>query len=89
MDEFKVHGKVCNRVGLRCKVVGDMTGWLCSSVVECSIDFLKLSNLNKLIRLIYTIRNFLTSGFEIYAIWVECLVNKLSQFICQFVAKIR
>ena len=30
-------------------------------------------------RLIYKIRNFVTSGFEIYAIWVECLVNKLSQ----------
>ena len=27
---------VCNRVGLRWKVVGDMTGWLGSSVVECS-----------------------------------------------------
>ena len=27
---------VCNRVGLRGKGVGDMTGWLCSSVVECS-----------------------------------------------------
>ena len=26
----------CNRVGFRWKVVGDMTGWLGSSVVECS-----------------------------------------------------
>ena len=26
----------CNRVGLRWKVVGEMTGWLGSSVVECS-----------------------------------------------------
>ena len=49
----------------------------------------KISNLNK-------IRNFLTSGFEIYAIWVECLVNKLSQildvnsgFIRHIVDKIR
>jgi len=41
--------------------------------------FWKISNLNKARRLIYKIRNFLTSGFEIYAIWVECLVNKLSQ----------
>ena len=39
----------------------------------------KISNLNNSIRLIYKIRNFLTSGFELYAIWVECLVNKLSQ----------
>ena len=31
--------------------------------------------------LLYKIRNFLTSGLEIYAIWVECLVNKLSQII--------
>ena len=35
----------------------------------------KISNLNKSRRLIYKIRHFLTSGFEIY----ECLVNKLSQ----------
>jgi len=35
----------------------------------------KISNLNKSRRLIYKIRTFLTSGFEIY----ECLVNKLSQ----------
>ena len=27
----------------------------------------------------YKIRNFLPCGFEIYAIWVECLVNKLLQ----------
>jgi len=51
--------------------------------VSKSIRFLKIvwkiSNLNKSRRLIYKIRNFLTSGFEIYAIWVECLVNKLSQ----------
>ena len=39
----------------------------------------KISNLMKSRRLIYKIRNFVTSGFEIYAIWVECLVNKLSQ----------
>ena len=39
----------------------------------------KISNLNKSRRLIYKIRNFLPSGFEIYAIWVDCLVNKLSQ----------
>ena len=39
----------------------------------------KISNLDKSIRLIYKIRNFLTSGFEIYAISVECLVvNKSS-----------
>ena len=38
-----------------------------------------ISNLNKSRSLIYKVRNFLTSGFEIYAIWVECLVNKLSQ----------
>jgi len=56
----------------------------------------KISNLNKSRRLIYKIRHFLTSGFEIYAIWVECLVNKLSQitdvnsgFICHIVAQIR
>ena len=36
MDEFKVPGEVCNRVGLRRKGVGDMIGWLGSSVVECS-----------------------------------------------------
>ena len=27
--------KLCNRVGLRWRIVGDMTGWLGSSVVEC------------------------------------------------------
>jgi len=65
-----------------------------------SIDFLKIvwkiSNLNKSRRLIHKIRNFLTSGFEIYVIWVECLVNKLSQildvnsgFIRHIVAQIR
>ena len=44
----------------------------------------------------YKIRNFLTSGFELYAIWVECLGNKLSQipevnigFIRHIVAHIR
>ena len=41
----------------------------------------KISNLNKSKRLIYKVSNFLTSGFEIYAIWVECLVNKLSQIL--------
>jgi len=57
---------------------------------------LKISNLNKSRRLIYTIRNFLTSGFEKYDIWVECLVNKLSQisdvnsgFIRHIVTQIR
>ena len=30
---------------------------------------LKISNLNKSRRLIYKMRNFLTSGFEIYAIY--------------------
>ena len=56
----------------------------------------KISNLNKSRRLIYKIRNFLPRGFEIYAIWVDCLVNKLSQipdvnsgFIRHFVAQIR
>jgi len=58
----------------------------------------KISNLNKSRRLIYKIRYFLTSGFEIYkyAIWVKCLVNKLSQvpgvnsgFIRHIVAQIR
>ena len=56
----------------------------------------KISNLNKSRRLIYNIRNFLTSGFEIYDIWVECLVNKLSQIpdvnsgvILHIVAQIR
>jgi len=56
----------------------------------------KISNLNTSRRLIYKIRNFLTSGFEIYAIWVDCLVNKLSQipdvnggFIRHIIAKIR
>ena len=56
----------------------------------------KISNLNKSRRLIYKIRNFLPSGFKLYAIWVECLVNKLSQipdvnsgFIRHFVAQIR
>ena len=48
------------------------------SLDVCKIVW-KISNLNKSRRLIYKIRNFLTSGFEIYAIWVECLVNKLSQ----------
>jgi len=57
---------------------------------------LNISNLNKSRRLIYKIWNFLTSGFEIYAIRVECLVNKLSQildvnsgFIRHIVAQIR
>ena len=27
---------MCNRVGFMWKVVGEMSGWLCSSVVECS-----------------------------------------------------
>ena len=36
----------------------------------------KISNLDKSIRLIYKIRNFLTSGLEIYIIWVKCIVNK-------------
>ena len=58
----------------------------------------KISNLYKSRRLIYKIRYFLTSGFEIYmyAIWVKCLVNKLSQvpdvnsgFIRHIVAQIR
>ena len=56
----------------------------------------KISILNKSRCLIYKIRNFLTSGFEIYVIWVECLVNKLSQtpdvnsgFIRHIVAQIR
>ena len=56
----------------------------------------KISNLNKSRRLIYKVQNFLTSGFEIYAIWVERLVNKLSQiqdvnsgFIRHIVAQIR
>ena len=56
----------------------------------------KISNLNKSRRLIYKIRNFLPSGFKLYAIWVECLVNKLSQipdvnsgFIHRIVAQIR
>ena len=56
----------------------------------------KISNLNKSRRLIYKIWNFLTSGFEIYVMWVECLVNKLSQipdvnsgFIRHIVAQIR
>ena len=56
----------------------------------------KISNLNKSRRLIYKIRNLLPSGFEIYAIWVDCLVNKLSQipsvnsgFICHIVVQIR
>jgi len=56
----------------------------------------KISNLNKSRRLIYTIRNFLTSGFEIYAIWVKCLLNKLAQipdvnsgFIRHIVSQIR
>ena len=58
--------------------------------------FWKVSILNKSRRLIYKVRNFLTSGFEIYAIWVEYLVNKLSQipevnsgFIRHNVAQIR
>ena len=37
----------------------------------------KISNLNKSRRLVYKIRNFLTSGFEKYATWVECLVKKV------------
>ena len=41
----------------------------------------KISNLNKSRCLTYKIRNFLTIGFEIYVIWVECLVNKLSQIL--------
>ena len=41
----------------------------------------KISNLDTSICLIYKIQNFLTNGFEIYVIWVECLVNKLSQMI--------
>ena len=56
----------------------------------------KISNLNKSRRLNYKIRNFLPSGFELYATWVECLVNKLSQipdvnsrFIRHIVAQIR
>jgi len=56
----------------------------------------KISNLNKSRRLIYKIQNFLTNGFEIYVIWVECLVNKVSQisdvnsgFIRHSVAQIR
>ena len=54
----------------------------CSQKKGVKVDrFLKIvwtiSNLSKC--LIYKIRNFLTSGFEIYAIWLECLVNKLSQ----------
>jgi len=40
------------------------------------MDFWKISNLDKSIRLIYKIRNFLTSGLEIYIIWVKCIVNK-------------
>ena len=52
----------------------------------------KISNSNKPRRLIYKIQNFLVSGFEIYAIWVECLVNKLipdvnSGFICHIEPK--
>ena len=39
----------------------------------------KISNLDKSIHLICKIQSFLTSGLEIYAIWVECLVNKLSK----------
>ena len=34
MDEFNVPGEVCNRVGLRRKVVGDMIGWLGSDSVR-------------------------------------------------------
>jgi len=60
---------------------------VCKMKVYCSLKigvkvgrFLKIvwkiSNLNKSRRLIYKVRNFLTSGFEIYAIWDECLVNK-------------
>ena len=80
---------------------------VCKMKVYCSLKigvkvgrFLKIvwkiSNLNKSRRQIYTIRNFLTSGFELYGIWVECLVNKLSQipdvnggFIRHIIAKIR
>ena len=36
VDEFQLLREVCNRVGLRSKVVGDMTGWLGGSVLECS-----------------------------------------------------
>ena len=56
----------------------------------------KISNLNESRRIIYKVQNFLTSGFKIYVIWVECLVNKLSQipdvnsgFIRHIVAQIR
>ena len=56
----------------------------------------KISNLNKSRHPIYKVQNFLTGGFEIYAIWVECLVNKMSQipdvnsgFIRYIVAQIR
>ena len=73
----------------------------CSRKIDVKIDrflkiVLRISNLNKSRRLVYKIRNFLTSGFEIYAILVECLVNKLSQitdvnsgFIRHIVAQIR
>jgi len=56
----------------------------------------KISNLDKSIRLIYKIRIFPTSGLVKYAMWVKCLVNKLSQitevksgFICHLVTQIR
>ena len=52
---------------------------ICVKVVRFLKIVWKISNLNQSRRLIYKIRNFLTSGFEIYAIWFECLVNKLSQ----------
>jgi len=65
------------------------------------IDFFKLfdfkiSNFDKINRPNLQNMKFLTSGLEIYAIWVKCLVNKLSQitdvksgFICRLVTQIR
>jgi len=50
-------------------------------VNQCLKIVWKISNLNKSRRLIYKVRNFLTSGFEINATWVECLVNKLSKIL--------
>jgi len=73
----------------------------CSRKIGVKVDrFLKIGwkilDFKKSSRLIYKIRNFLPSGFELYAIWVECLVNKLSQitdvnsgFIRHIVAQIR
>jgi len=56
----------------------------------------RISNLDKSIRLIYKIRNFLTSVLEICGIWVKSLDYKLSQiidvnsgFICHLVTQIR